>query len=423
MKVKGIQQLALLGLSLSPIVSSFGAFYDEELDQLKNQMIYETENQQFYVEGGLQLDWTGYYTDNGNNNPPGFFFPHDGKCFDWSPRLTLTLDTYLGENWYGFIKYRWDDGVHPGLGKYYGSSHDYRFDEVFVRYMVQGGSALQFQVGRFVPIVGNFLNRQSNWESGLISYPMAYEQVTSVSDLDVPVDAAAFAARRNTSDFPSKTRWLSAYWAQLYTQGVAAFGKQGAWDYSFNFVNTAASSRPDVWNEFDWSAPSYLASVGYQFNAAWRLGLSGAYGAYLQESTEGALPAGKDRNDYLQRNLGLDLTWKKGLWSVWAELIYTEFDVANVADDASFWSYYVEARYAFKPRWWVSARWNQQLYNEIDTANGSEKWDNDLYRIDLGLGHHPSRHTQIRLQYSYQHQDADFQNAENFVALEMSLKL
>lgn len=400
----------------------FAARGDESLDRLKDSLIFETENQQFYLETGIQLDWTGYYTDNEVNNPPGFFFPHDGKQYDWSPRLQLTFDAWLGEKFYGFVKYRWDDGVHPGVGKYYGSTHDFRFDEVFVRYEA-AGSALQLQVGRFVPIMGNFLNRQDNWDAGLVSYPLAYEQVTSVSDQLIPADAAAFAARRNQLDFPQKTLWLPAYWAQLYTQGAAVFGQHNGWDYSLNFMNAAPSSRGAVWNEFEWSAPSYLASLGYQLNPAWRLGVTGTYGAYLQEEAEAALPAGTDRNDYLQRNVGLDLTWKRGLWSVWAELIYTEFDVPNVADDASFWSYYVEGRYAFKPRWWLSARWNQQIYNEIDTANGSEDWDNDLYRIDLGLGHHPSRHTQVRLQYSYQRQDADFQNGEHFAVLELSLKL
>lgn len=127
--------------------------------------------------------------------------------------------------------------------------------------------------------------------------------------------------------------------------------------------------------------------------------------------------------DYKQRNLGIDLKWERGHWQVWAEFVHTRFDLPNVADDAEFFSYYIETRYAFKPRWWLSARWNQQIYSKIETENGRENWDNDHLRLDLGVGHRPTRHTQIKLQYSHQHQNASFQNAEHFVAIEASFKL
>lgn len=396
--------------------------FDSELDSLKNHLIYQTDDGWFYVEGGVQVDWTGYYTDNDQNNPPGFFFPHDGKRFDWSPRLTLTLDAWVGERLYAFVKFRHDDGVHPGVSKFYEESHDSRFDEFFLRYQVLG-SALEIQAGQFVPKMGNFLSRQDNWDSGLISYPAMYEQITSVSDTLVPASAADFAARRDLIDFPYKVLGLPAYWAQLYTRGVSAFGTKGDWDYALNFTNRAPSSRGVTWNDNDWSHPSYMASVGYKPSPAWRIGLTGTYGAYLQDSAEAALPAGKDVGDYMQRNLGLDVTWQRGHWQVWAEFVHTQYELPNVSDDAEFFSYYVEARYNFRPRWWASARWNHQIYSEIDTATGSQDWDNDHIRVDLGLGHRPTRHTQIKLQYSHQHQQANFQNAEHFVALEASLKL
>lgn len=64
----------LFTLTILSCRALFGAYGDEQLDALKNALIFETENQQFYLETGLQFDWTGYYTDNSDNNPPGFFF-------------------------------------------------------------------------------------------------------------------------------------------------------------------------------------------------------------------------------------------------------------------------------------------------------------------------------------------------------------
>lgn len=395
---------------------------DRQLEHLKNQLTYETDDALFYLEGGAQLDWTGYYTDNDNSNPPGFFFPHDAKNYDWSPRLTLTLDSFLGDHLYGFVKFRFDDGVHPGVSKIYGDSQAARWDEFFLRATFLNG-ALQVQAGQFVPIMGNFLNRQDNWDMGLVSYPMLYEQVTPVSDTSIPASSAAFAARRNASDFPNKVLWLPAYWAQLYTRGVTVFGQKGNWDYSLNFTNRAPSSRSITWNDNDWGDPSWMSSLGYQFNPSWRIGLTGTIGPYLQESAEPGLPLGREVDDYLQRNLGIDLSFKHRHWQVWAELVHTSYEVPNVGDNTEFWSYFIEARYDFKPQWWVSARWNHQIYEEVD----GREWDNEHMRIDLGLGHRLGRHTQIKLQYSYQHEDeasgVDLMNAEHFVVLEASLKL
>ena len=411
--------LSLSFLALSSVLQAIEAV-DERLERAKDFLVYETENGFLYLEGGAQLDWTGYYTDNNNSNPPGFFFPHDAKNYDWSPRLTLTLDAFLGQHLYGFAKFRLDDGVHPGVGKFYGQTRDSRMDEFFLRADFMEG-ALQVQAGQFVPIMGNFLNRQDNWDTGLISYPMLYEQVTSVSDQTVPVNSAAFAARRNVSDFPNKVNWLPAYWAQLYTRGVTVFGNKDDWDYSLNYTNRAPSSRGITWEENDWGDPSWMGSLGYRMNPSWRLGVTGTVGPYLQDVAAPALPLGREVGDYLQRNLGIDLSYKHRHWQIWAELVHTSFEVPNVRDDAEFWSYFIEARYDFRPQWWVSARWNHQIYEKVD----GRKWDNEHRRIDLGLGHRLGRNTQVKLQYSYQNEDSgvDLMNAEHFVVLEASLKL
>lgn len=57
------------------------------------------------------------------------------------------------------------------------------------------------------------------------------------------------------------------------------------------------------------------------------------------------------------------------------------------------------------------------------TAEGPRDWDNEHRRIDPGLGHRPTRHTRSKLQYSYQHQRASFQNAEHFAALQLTFRL
>ena len=393
---------------------------DRQLDNLKERLFFESEDGNFYFEVGLQFDnWI--YNVDGHGGPTGFWFPTPDRDWDSSQRVSLFFDAFVGDSLYFFTKIRWDDGVHPGLGQTGGDHTKVRFDEFFVRY--SPSPAFNLQAGQFPPLFGGFLSRQNSWDMGLISYPMPYENVTSISDSGVAANPTHFAERRNHPD--NKLNWVPIVWAPLYTLGGSAFGSLGNWGYALNVTNSAPSSRGSVWNDLRFSDPTILGRLEYRFGPDLSVAGNFSHGSYFQYFLEESLPPGTGIDDYRQTVWSLDAKWAYRDFQVWAEIFYSIFDVPNVGEDAEIFSYFIEGRWDFDTRWWAALRWNQEVYNQIDTCSGQgeTRWDNPLYRIDAGLGFRFSRHAQIKFQYSYQQQDAIFQNGRHLLISEFTIRL
>jgi hypothetical protein len=89
---------------------------------------------------------------------------------------------------------------------------------------------------------------------------------------------------------------------------------------------------------------------------------------------------------------------------VWAEFYEARFEVPGVGNADTF-AYYIEAKYKFTPQFFGAIRWNQQLFGDVSLPLGDNiPWSNDLARIDLAAGYRFTSHTQLKLQYSYQHE-------------------
>lgn len=339
-----------------------------------------------------------------DDNPAAFLFPKNPRE-DWifHPRLTLKTDIFLGPHLYGFAKFRIDDGFHPGLDETSG-----RVDVAFLRYTIPN-TEISLQAGRFPDAFGGYYGRHEPWDSAFITAPLAYEHYTSVADHAAPTNAAAFANRATVLDV--KKTWLPILWNPGYSDGLGIFGNAGKLGYAFSFKNAAASSRPDVWDDNDWSVPAYSARVTYSPSAAWQFGSSFHLGHYLRESAEPTLPAGTDRGDFEQILAGVDLRWAKGYWQVWAELMWNRFEVPNTGD-ADTWSTFVEVRRKFNRHLSGGVRVNYQWYPEIDGWT----WDTDAIRTDLALTWRFNRYVQITGEYNWLDENGGPENGEQRLA-------
>jgi hypothetical protein len=57
------------------------------------------------------------------------------------------------------------------------------------------------------------------------------------------------------------------------------------------------------------------------------------------------------------------------------------------------------------PQFSGAVRWNQQLFGTINVGNGHDvRWSEDLGRIDVAATYRFTPHTQLKLQYDFQHQ-------------------
>lgn len=391
---------------------------DRTLDQLGNQLVFSSPDGFLFTQASFQLDLWYYYRDD-EGGPPGFFFVSPEKNWELSPRLTARIDTFLGDALRIHAKIRWDDGVHPGVAFFYDDHTEIRLDEAYLDYEIN--PHLRLKADRYTPFMGNFLSRQNSWDMGTISYPLLYENVTSVSDIFPPSSAENFANRRNLPD--NKLVWIPLMWAPLYPYGASLYGSYESWNYALNFNNSAPSSRGIVWNDFDFDYPTWSGRLAYRWGPEFALGLNASKGPYLLPFEADRLPPRTSPNDYHQTFVGVDAQWSYRDWEVWAELYLNEYDIPNVADDAEFLSYYVEVRRQIAPKGWVAAHWNQEIYEKIQTSNGLVDWDNETIRLDLTMGHRFMRHAQFKVQYSYQRQEATFQNGRQFFVTEFTLRL
>jgi hypothetical protein len=380
------------------------------LETLDENLFYQSDNQAIQLELGGSFDLEGY---DFPDKPVGFIHDRDGKGNHVRPRFTLLFDGFFGERLSTFAKMRWDDGLDPNFDR-----QILRLDEFFLKYSLVEDH-LDVKVGRFAPVFGNWIGRHDPWQNPFITAPLPYDNVTSVLDMKPKSSSDEFASLRNYPD--SVGTWLPVLWGPSYTEGFGFLGSYEKWDAAIEFKNKSLSSRPTVWNDHDWSEPTYTGRIGYQLSPAWNLGISGSLGPYMEEPASAFLPPSKEIGDFRQLTSGLDVSYAKQNLQVWAEFIFSRFEVP-LAGDADVYSYYIEGKYKFSDQWFAGLRWSQQFYNEVNTSTGPQDWDNALYRVDASLGHRLDQNIQVKLQYSFQRQEADFQNGKHLLVSQVSIR-
>lgn len=319
----------------------------------------------------------------------------------FSPRLVAFLDAQLGPKVYAFAQARIDRGFDPGE-----SQARMRLDEYAIRFTPWDDGRFTLEAGRFATVVGSWVHRHLAWDNPFINAPVPYESVTFVSDLETPESAHEFVAKKITGD--TKYEYLPILWGPSYATGAAISGRLGKFEYAAEIKNASLSSRPESWelNGIGFERPSVHARLGYRPDQMWNFGFSAGQGPYLRDDAGSTLPAGRDLQHYLQKTLGQDISFAWHHWQVWAEFFQARFESPQVGDVDTF-AYYVEAKYKFTPQLFAAVRWNQQLFADVpDGEGGSAPGGRNLTRIDTALGYRFTAHTQLKLQYSLEHESA-----------------
>ena len=120
--------------------------------------------------------------------------------------------------------------------------------------------------------------------------------------------------------------------------------------------------------------------------------------------------------------LGQDLGFAWDHWQLWAEVYEARFEVPNVGN-ADTLGYYLEAKYKFTPSLFAALRWNQQFFADVPDGNGGEQpWGNNLSRLDAAMTYRFTPNTQLKLQYSVQHEDQVDDSISHLVAGQFTLR-
>jgi hypothetical protein len=383
---------------------------NQAFDKVDNALTYESPNGQFYSYLFGQVDLTQYYL---GGRPYGIIYSNPSNNFLFSPRLTLNFESAYSDRLLFFAKFRWDDGFDPN--EQYNST---RLDEIFLRIAILPKN-LDLQVGKFATVFGAWPSQHDSWTDTFITAPLPYDQVTSVLDGFVVPNASVFAHIRNFPD--NLNTWVPVIWGPEYLPGIAAFGTYGKFDLAVSGTTGALSTRPEYWSTLNFSRPSFNGRLGWRPTPAWDLGVSGSIGPYLSSDAAPFLPAGSSLSDFDQITTGGDAAWSWHAWQVSGEFIYSRFQVPNVGNADTF-SWYIQTQYQVTPQLAAAIRWNQQVYNQVNTATGPQDWDNNQVRLDLALNYKWNEYILTKLEYSWQHQDASFQNGQQLVALQLIVR-
>jgi hypothetical protein len=136
----------------------------------------------------------------------------------------------------------------------------------------------------------------------------------------------------------------------------------------------------------------------------WNLGTSASVGTYLRSSAESSLYGGYHFDDYRQIVVAQDASFAWHHLQLWAEIFAARFTIPD-SDDAETTAYYLEAKYKFTPRLFGAIRWNHQLFGRIRNMAGERvEWGREIQRIDIAPTFRFSAHTQLKFQYSVQHE-------------------
>jgi hypothetical protein len=383
---------------------------DDLLDRLDNTLTLTAfeDNLRARLSGTLDLEIYHF-----EQPAPGLINSNIDNLFN--PRLTLFLDTQIGSQIYFFAQSRLDRGFDP-------SDHgaQVRLDEYALRVTPWDDGRFTMQIGKFATVVGNWVPRHLSWENPFINAPLIYENITPISDKDAPISVLDFVS----ASLEDKYELNPVIWGPSYASGISISGRLDRFDYAVEMKNSSLSSRPESWNvtETGFEHPAFNARVGFRPNQAWAFGISASDGAYFRPEAERTLPRGRDIGDYREFVLGQDASFAWRHLQVWAEFYEARFEVPRIGD-ADIFAYYVEAKYKFTPQFFGALRWNQQLFGSVtNRTGGSERWGEDLGRIDMAAAYRFTTRTQLKLQYSFQHETTGLGNDNHLIAAQFTLR-
>ena len=386
--------MKLQALSLCVFACTACAFdVDDFFDRLDTALSISAFHDNLRVRLSGTLDLEIY---NFEQPPPGLIDSKVDTLFN--PRLTLFLDAQIGSQIYFFAQSRLDRGFDP-------SDHgaQVRLDEYALRVTPWQDGRFTVQIGKFATVVGNWVPRHLSWENPFINGPLVYENVTAIQD-----KYAAFSPLEFLYDpyLYGKYAFNPLIWGPSYASGISVSGQLGKFDYAVEMKNASLSSRPESWyvTENGFENPAFSGRFGFRPNEAWNFGLSASEGPYFRREAEPTLPPGHDIDDYREFVLGQDVSFAWHHLQLWAEFYEARFEVPRVGNADTF-AYYIEAKYKFTPQLFGAIRWNQQLFSTINDGFGHNvNWSPDLGRIDIAAAYRFTPHTQLKLQYAFQHE-------------------
>jgi hypothetical protein len=260
---------------------------------------------------------------------------------------------------------------------------------------------LHLMAGKIPWPIGTWAPRTYSNKNPLVGTPLMYQYHSTLLWYDLPADADQLLALAGTGQygvgyaFPGGARGMAVVDDSYWDVGAVLTGSARP----FEFAAGAVSGVPG-WGTTsidDNAGKCVLGRLGLAPAPILRIGVSGAYGPYLQESLDPALPAGKDANDYHQRLVMADASLEFGHVTLIAEAFTNTWENPTLGD-LDVEGGYAEAKVTLAAGFHAAGRVDALRFSDIvDSGGFARTWDRDIDRIEAGLGYRFDRNVLAKL--------------------------
>jgi hypothetical protein len=287
------------------------------------------------------------------------------------------------------------------------------------------------EAGRIPIHDGAWASRTYSDKNPLIGIPLAYYWHSTLSYRMMPADLAALVAQRGggqagvfyaDADGPRGTAWSSApmLYDNCWDQGLFVLGKQGKVEYSLGTTVGAPSSPVKGTDTNDNLA--IHAKLGFAVGDWMKTRVSYAAGAYLWDDVAPYLPAGKSVNDYYQRLWVLSTELSRDRYLLHAEFFANHYETPLRADGLGNRSFYLEGCAKLWPGSYVTVRYEELSFEEVQSGGENLSWDQNVRRIEAGAGYNVSRELRLKAVVQMYDLGSGFASETAYPAVQASLK-
>ena len=259
------------------------------------------------------------------------------------------------------------------------------------------------QAGRIPTAFGAFTRRAYSTDNLLISYPLAYQYLTSLRADAVPASADDLIRMRGRgwlSSFPLGVQTPAAGMplvnALRWDTGVQVHAGT-SWMEGAAAVTTGSLSNPRVLD--DNQGRNFSGRLLFKPATGLTIGASGARAPYA--TTDAATAAHATDERFTQTALGFDVEYSRDHYLARAETVICRYNLPTVASTLRATGTVLEGRYKLTPRLHAAARFDHLGFSRIRGSILTTTWDAPVTRWEVGGGYALQRNTQLRLAFQH----------------------
>lgn len=301
-------------------------------------------------------------------------------------------------------------------------------DGAYLMYTPFDGRDMHVLAGKIPWAVGTWGPRTYSSRNPLIGTPLIYAHHTTLLWYDIPPDADALLATAGNGAYGvdyhgfTEGRGMPLVDDSYWDVGLTLAGSQRPIEYALGVVAGTPSWAST--SEDDNSGKCVLGRLGLSPFPWLRVGASGAYGPYLQASLDSQLPPGHTANDYRQKLAMADLELLVGHVEIRAEGARNLWDTPTLGA-LGVSGGYAEAKMATPWGTFLAGRYDLMRFGEITSSTGERRpWDDNVDRIETGLGYRFSRDVTGKLIYQrsrFEHEANDSYPTMELFATQLSV--